>query len=137
MPIDLSPITRFVEGEMTDQVTIARGQANDIFDNHTGKYTSAPDVQLYQGKALVLVINAYPNETPEGGGTASYLRYTLYVPLTCPPLMVNDYVILDVCMRDPQINDTVFTIVSVDRSSMQAARTCQMEQREFAGQISL
>jgi hypothetical protein len=51
--------------------------------------------------------------------------------------MVNDYVILDVCMRDPQINDTVFTIVSVDRSSMQAARTCQMEQREFAGQISL
>ncbi len=137
MPIDLSPITRFVEGEMTDEVTIARGSANDVFDPHTGKYIPKPDVQLYQGKALVLAINAYPNETPEGGGTASYVRYTLYAPLTCPPLAVNDYVILETCMRDPQINGTIFTIESVDRSSMQAVRQCQMTQRDFAGQITL
>ena len=74
MAIDLSPITRFVEGEMTDTVLIARNSSEDVFDEWTGQYNVAYNSPLYEGKGLVLPINAYPNEEPEGMGQAKAIR---------------------------------------------------------------
>lgn len=135
MPLDLTPIKNFVEGEMTDDITIARGGVEEVFNEWTGRYEPAEDTELYDGKGLVASINAYPNEEPEGQATASYVRYTLMVPLTCPPLLVNDFVILNNCVRDPQLNGTVYNVESVDRSSFQAVRSAQITFREVAGQV--
>lgn len=138
MPLDLGPITKFAEGEMTDTVRVERGAAEgeDEWDPFNIIYVPASNTIVYpSGKGLVTPINAYATEQPEGEGIGSYVRYDMLLPLSCPPLVKNDFVILEVCFRDAQLNGTLFTVESTDRSSMQAVRRAQLVSREFSGPI--
>lgn len=137
MPIDITPLKNFAEGEMVDNVTIYRNHGDEgPLDQWTGTVEPAPADTVYSGKGLVAPINAYPNQTPEGQGIASYVRYNLLVPVACPVLEINDVIVVNTCRWDAKINGSEFVVESVDRSTFQVARQAQITNREVAGQIT-
>lgn len=135
--IDLTPITRFVEGEMVDTILITRdvdGYRTDEFNRFTGELTpGAAQGTVYNGKGLVMQVSPDTSDEPEGQGEAGYTRYTLMLPLQCPVLQKFDKVVLVTCVRDPLLNGTEFLVHTVDHSTFQAVRTAQLQKRDFSG----
>lgn len=137
MPIDINPLKNFAEGEMVDDVTVYRNHGDEgTLSPWTGGVTPAPADTIYDGPGLVAPINAYPNKTPEGQAEASYVRYNLLLPISCPMLEINDRVVVNTSKWDPTINNSEFFVESVDRSTFQVARQAQITNREVAGQIT-
>jgi len=137
MPIDITPLKNFAEGEMVDSVTIYRNHGDEgALSPWTGDVTPATADTIYTGKALIAPINAYPNKIPEGQAEASYVRYNFLCPVTCPMLEINDKIVVNTSHWDPAINGTELFVESVDHSTFQVARQAQVTNREVAGQIT-
>ena len=137
MPIDISPLKRFAEGEMVDSLTVLRNHGDEgPLSPWTGEVSPASADVIYDGPGLVAPINSYPNKTPEGQAEASYVRYNLLLPVACPMLEINDKIIVNTSKWDPTINGSIFFVESVDRSTFQVARQAQITNREVAGQIT-
>lgn len=137
MPIDITPLRTFVQGELIDDVTIYRNHGDEgALSPWTGDVTPATADVIYDGLALIAPINAYPNKTPEGQAEASYVRYNFLGPVTCPMLEINDRIVVNTSHWDPTINGSTFFVESVDRSSFQVARQAQITNREIQGQIT-
>lgn len=138
MPLNLDPIKNFVEGEMVDTILVERpgeGYRDGTMNDLTGVVTEPDPTIIYNDVGLILPVTADPSDEPEGSGEASYTRFTLMLPLTCPELKINDIVTLTNCVRDAANNDTVFYVEGVDHSTFAVVRQALVSKRDFAGNI--
>jgi hypothetical protein len=132
MPLNLSPMQRFIEKEMIDTLLIQKdpeGFRDDLFNEETGQYDSPTLEDSYTGPGLIVPITSSPNEEPEGGGDANYTRFTGMIPVAAPkpePYMI---VTMVNCVRDPQSNGVVFEIESVETNSFPAMTSFLLTKR--------
>lgn len=137
MPLNLQGVQRFVEGEMVDVVKITHdpeGTSDDgEFDFDTGQWEGATDPDsnvVYQGQAFITILNVFPAERLEGGGTALSTDFELHIPLNAPRIDLEMNVEVLECERTPHLVGQVFRIRSVQDNSFSVSQVARIYDRK-------
>lgn len=134
-PINLKPIKKFVEAQMTDSVVIVEdieGSTDDVFDPNTGLYTPPnPDtLPLYQGQAFITPLNVFPSQDQEGGATTLSTDFEVHIPLETSKIPVDSQVLVTSSMRNPNLVGTIFTVRSTQDNSFSIDQTLRVFVKE-------
>ena len=137
MPLNLAGVQRFVEGEMVDVVRIThdpQGTSDDgDFNYETGEWGGAapPDSDIvYMGKAMVLVLNVFPSERLEGGGTTLSTDFELHIPLDAPKIDVDMDVLILQCDRTPHLVAEEFKIRALQDNTFSVSQVARIYNRK-------
>lgn len=133
--INLSPIQRFVEDQMTDACLIVvdpEGTTDDVFDESTGVYTPVnPDtVMIYSGKCFLAPLNVFPSQSTEGGATTISTDFELHVPKDSPQIPVDAAVVITASMRDANLVGNEFVVRSKQNNSFAVDQTVRVFAKE-------
>lgn len=134
-PINLNPIKKFVEAQMTDTVTIfldPEGTTDDVFDPDTGQYTpSNPDATtLYQGMAFVVPLNVFPSQDVEGGATTLSTDFEVHIPEDSVEIPTDATVLVTASLRNARLVGDVFTVRSRQDNSFSIDQTLRVYVKE-------
>lgn len=139
MPLNLDPMTKFAEGEMTDTVRITRdaeGYRDNTFSEITGTYTGPVRSNIYEGMGAVFPMNQSLADTVEGGALAMDSRYSAMLPLSAPEfeILVDEIEVL-ASLRDPQLVGKKFVVETVEATTFAAVRMLHCRLRVVGGNV--
>lgn len=130
-PINLKPIKKFVEQQMTDQILIyedPEGTTDDVFDPVTGQYTpvNPDDTPLYRGMGFVVPLNVFPSQDLEGGATTLSTDFEVHIPLETEPIPADATVVVTASMRNANLVNVLFTVRSSQDNSFSVDQTLRV-----------
>lgn len=133
--INLKPIQKFVEAQMTDYCLITtdtEGTLDDVFDPATGVYTPpSPDANtVYTGKCFLAPLNVFPSQDIEGGATTISTDFELHIPLSSPQVPVDAVVVMTASMRDANLVGDQFIVKSNQDNSFATDQTLRVYAKE-------
>jgi len=134
-PLNLLPLQKFVEDQMTDTcyiTTDTEGTTDDIFDPVTGGYTPPPSDTdfIYQGKCFVNTLNVFPSQATEAGATTISTDFELHLPKDSPQVPVDALVVITASMRDANLVGDRFIVRSNSNNSFAVDQTVRMYAKE-------
>jgi hypothetical protein len=106
--INLSGISKTVEGYMLDSVTVAR-PAEPTMDPGTLALTKTYTT-VYDGKAFIAPMGS-PASTELGGQQVSNATYEIAIPVDADPILPNDEVTCTESLYNEQMVGVVFIVV--------------------------
>lgn len=127
MPINLLPIQKFVEDNMTDQCTIVRdveGVSDDTWDNATGTYTApgGDEIEVYTGLCYVSTKGWESRKELVGGAETIQSFFKLMLPLGSPKVLPRDRVVFTASLRYPYLVEEEFTVIEAIITSFAVAQ---------------
>jgi len=136
MPLDLSSVQRFLEDQMIDTIRVTsdpEGVLDDSFDETTMEYFRAPGdlITRYEGKALIINQMQRRRTAPdeEGGRRIDRSLYSLRVPLSTDPFMINDRVEVIASGGTSNTTGLVLFVSNEIVTTLTASRLYQMERK--------
>jgi hypothetical protein len=128
MPLDLSPIQRFIEGEMSDTIelrVVPEGVTDDQFDDVTLEYypISGDIDTLYDGPAMIVPDNNQPVNDLQGGVPTLLTFYRMRIPLGSPEIPENAEVKVLTSFRDAGMVGRYFLVISGTVTTLAISRT--------------
>ena len=130
-PINLGPVKKFVEAQMTDTVVInddPEGFTDNVWDPVTGQYTSAAgdSLPIYTGKGFVAPLNVFPSQDLEGGATTIATDFELYIPLESIKVPVDSWVLVTGSLRNAGLVGCTYQVRSNQDNSFSVAQVLRM-----------
>jgi hypothetical protein len=119
-PLNLDPIRRFVEAQMTDTILITRdneNSADDTFDTLSGKYIAPVNdfVTIYEGPASISVKTSPLQSQGQGVGPGEELitKHQVEIPISAPHIQRDDIAVVTASVTTPHI--VGLTMIIMDR----------------------
>ena len=112
-PLDLSPIKKFVEAEMTDTCSItvdSSGTADDTYDENTAVYTEVGRTTLYTGVCFLSTQGWQPADSLQGGGETVESSFKLVLPLAAVIIPLRAEITLMSSMRNENLVGQKFIV---------------------------
>lgn len=139
MKLPLTKVSELISGLMEDEVSLIRlASDNGVFDEETWTHTPETDQRvLYRGSALITQDQDVTNVVNTEGLYQTPARYTVKVPQdeTFAEAVRGDEVLIQNCVRSPELNGERLVVLNEDHSSFRVARKILCERREERRQL--
>ncbi|WP_425245388.1 DUF6093 family protein [Streptomyces sp. NEAU-NA10] len=135
MALDLSGVRRVVEGLLDDQLRLWRdvdGESGDELDEETGtlRTRGQATVPLWEGRGAIVRPGQLSYVPPLDGAAASLPASTAYqalLPLSAPPVAVDDVLGVSRSARDKQLVGKRFRVAEVSVGTYVVVRVVRLE----------
>jgi hypothetical protein len=134
---DIAAGRAIAEAAMVDTCVVYRdpeGSADDTFNATTGALTPPVGDQttVYTGPCLLRTENIQARSGDEGGATVSRKLQGARVPVSAPPFLFGDLLVVTAAANDPQLVDRRARVLDVDVNSFAVTRKVSLEDQSGA-----